>query len=293
MATGPPTPTTAPTPAASHRRLSPYTISLLAGGVAGTAVDVLLFPLDTLKTRLQSPTTFLFSGGFRGIYSGLLPVLLGSAPSASLFFVTYDTTKSLNHPLLPRDSPKTHVIAASLGELAACSIRIPVEVLKQRAQARHFPTSSAALKDILSLRHIHGYGVVTRELYRGGLVTILREIPFTIIQFPLWEAWKRWWARGRPSNTTTPIESAVLGSLAGGFSAFVTTPLDVLKTRMMLARRGGGGPGTVGGILKELVRKEGYRGLMKGWVPRVMWIGAGGAIFLGAYDAARGVLEKM
>jgi solute carrier family 25 S-adenosylmethionine transporter 26 len=28
--------------------------ALAAGGLAGTAVDVALFPLDTIKTRLQS-----------------------------------------------------------------------------------------------------------------------------------------------------------------------------------------------------------------------------------------------
>ena len=30
-----------------------YTIALLAGGCAGTAVDVTLFPVDTIKTRMQ------------------------------------------------------------------------------------------------------------------------------------------------------------------------------------------------------------------------------------------------
>jgi hypothetical protein len=30
-----------------------YTIALLAGGCAGTSVDVTLFPIDTIKTRMQ------------------------------------------------------------------------------------------------------------------------------------------------------------------------------------------------------------------------------------------------
>lgn len=52
-----------------------------AGGVAGTAVDVILFPFDTLKTRLQSAEGFAKAGGFRGIYSGLASCASGSAPS--------------------------------------------------------------------------------------------------------------------------------------------------------------------------------------------------------------------
>ena len=53
------------------------------------AVDGTLFPLDTLKTRLQSPDGFRQSGGFRGIYSGLGPAILGSAPTGKLFLVSY------------------------------------------------------------------------------------------------------------------------------------------------------------------------------------------------------------
>ena len=44
-------------------------------------VDIVLFPLDTVKTRLQSKSGFRASGGFRGIYSGILPTAVGSAPS--------------------------------------------------------------------------------------------------------------------------------------------------------------------------------------------------------------------
>ncbi|CAB4418979.1 unnamed protein product [Rhizophagus irregularis] len=54
--------------------------ALVAGGIAGTAVDVALFPLDTLKTRLQSKSGFKASGGFRGIYSGLTSAVIGSSP---------------------------------------------------------------------------------------------------------------------------------------------------------------------------------------------------------------------
>jgi solute carrier family 25 S-adenosylmethionine transporter 26 len=73
---------------------------MVAGGLAGTSVDVALFPIDTLKTRLQSPQGFLKAGGFRGIYNGLGAAAAGSAPGAALFFSTYevsdDETKNKN-----------------------------------------------------------------------------------------------------------------------------------------------------------------------------------------------------
>ena len=70
--------------------------------MAGTTVDLSLYPLDTLKTRLQSASGFAAAGGFNGIYRGVGSAIVGSAPGAALFFITYDTIKrsfSQNVPL--------------------------------------------------------------------------------------------------------------------------------------------------------------------------------------------------
>jgi solute carrier family 25 S-adenosylmethionine transporter 26 len=75
----------------SGTKQQPIAVSLLCGGIAGFAVDVSLYPLDTLKTRLQSPGGFFSSGGFRGIYKGLGATAIGSAPGAALFFGCYET----------------------------------------------------------------------------------------------------------------------------------------------------------------------------------------------------------
>ena len=61
--------------------------------MAGLSVDVSLFPLDTLKTRLQAPGGFIKAGGFSGVYNGLFSAAAGSMPGAALFFCTYDKTR--------------------------------------------------------------------------------------------------------------------------------------------------------------------------------------------------------
>lgn len=43
-------------------------------------MDLLFYPLDTLKTRLQSSQGFVNSGGLKGVYRGVGSVLIGSAP---------------------------------------------------------------------------------------------------------------------------------------------------------------------------------------------------------------------
>ncbi|KAI9667630.1 MAG: S-adenosylmethionine transporter [Bathelium mastoideum] len=287
---------------------SPYIRSLIAGGIAGTTVDLSLYPIDTLKTRLQSAQGFQPAGGFRGIYAGVGSALVGSAPSAALFFITYEATKrTLLWPPSPSTSaasslsadingsatgtssrwsePLAHMAAASLGEVAACAVRVPTEVVKQRAQASHFARSRDAWRAITAQRHVHGTPHVVRELYRGLGATVLREVPFTVIQFPLWEALKTWWA-GRPERggvgQVSGLESAVFGSVSGAVAAGVTTPLDVLKTRLMLSRERQGMVAMLGKILRE----NGPRAFWAGIGPRVLWISAGGAIFLGSYQWA-------
>ncbi|XP_046547621.1 S-adenosylmethionine mitochondrial carrier protein-like [Haliotis rubra] len=263
-----------------------FKIALVAGACAGTSVDVILFPLDTIKTRLQSQHGFRKAGGFRGIYSGLMSAALGSAPTAALFFCSYEATKhAFSQVLAGSMAPVGHMAAASLGEVAACLIRVPVEVVKQRTQANHTHSSLHTLRVTLASEGFQG-------LYRGYFSTVAREVPFSFIQFPLWEYFKMKWS----SHTGRPIEawqSAVCGAAAGGLSAGVTTPLDVAKTRIMLAKantdvaRGG-----IGHALRVVHAERGVNGLFAGITPRVAWISIGGAVFLGVYEKVQIVMKR-
>ena len=225
-------------------------------------------------------------------------------PSAASFFLVYDGVKrsllaDAHHSQATQSS--IHMLASSLGEIAACAIRVPTEVVKQRAQAGLFGGSSLlALKDILAFRRQNnGYRIMMRELYRGGGITIVREIPFTIVQFSLWEYLKSSYSlyqhqsHGREEGMVTALESALFGSAAGAVAAGATTPLDVLKTRIMLARSAHVekrmGPGAFN-LLAQIRRVEGLAGLFSGFGPRVAWISAGGAIFLGTYQWAWNLL---
>ncbi|XP_029456909.1 S-adenosylmethionine mitochondrial carrier protein isoform X4 [Rhinatrema bivittatum] len=146
-----------------------FLISLLAGGTAGVCVDLVLFPLDTIKTRLQSPQGFSKTGGFRGIYAGVPSTAVGSFPNAAAFFVTYEYVKSmLTFSSSSYLSPVTHMCAASLGEIVACLIRVPSEVIKQRAQVSPSCSTYQMLANTLHQEGIWG-------LYRGYKSTVLRE----------------------------------------------------------------------------------------------------------------------
>ncbi|NXU17897.1 SAMC protein, partial [Pardalotus punctatus] len=257
---------------------------LKAGGVAGVCVDLILFPLDTVKTRLQSPQGFRKAGGFRGIYAGVPSTAIGSFPNAAAFFITYENVKSvLPHGSSSYLSPATHMVAASLGEVVACLIRVPSEVVKQRAQVSPSSSTLRILSHTLYHEGIQG-------LYRGYKSTVLREIPFSLVQFPLWESLKDLWS-WKQGHVVDSWQSAVCGAFAGGFAAAVTTPLDVAKTRIMLAKAGSSNArGNVLAALGGVWRTQGLSGLFAGVVPRMAAISLGGFIFLGTYEKTRQLL---
>ena len=65
------------------------------------------------------------------------------------------------------------------------------------------------------------------------------KIPFTSLQFPMYEFFKHRLSLllyHKPASLR-PYEASLCGSVAGGIAAAVTTPLDVLKTRIMLDLR--------------------------------------------------------
>ncbi|KAL9186338.1 hypothetical protein ACHAXT_005576 [Thalassiosira profunda] len=283
----------------SHERHTPFLTSLVAGGLAGTTVDLALFPIDTLKTRLQSPHGFVAAGGFRGVYRGVLAAAAGSSPGAALFFGTYETMKpklaNIQRSYLGEASSPalTHMLAASIGEAAACLVRVPTEVVKSKMQtnAAGSSTVTSTLQLVLAEKDGRAFASgVFGGLYRGYGITLMREVPFAFIQFPLYERFKVEWARAQ-GRDTSPLQAAACGSLGGGIAAAFTTPLDVIKTRLMLGSDKNGVPYKgARDVVQRLMNEEGSAVLFSGIQPRVMWISIGGFVFFGAYESYRSVL---
>nr|GLL18406.1 S-adenosylmethionine carrier 1, chloroplastic/mitochondrial-like isoform X2 [Ipomoea trifida] len=86
-------------------------------------------------------------------------------------------------------------------------------------------------------------------------------------------------------------ENAMIGAFAGAVTGAITTPLDVIKTRLMVqgsARQYQGVLHCVGTIARE----EGTSALFKGMGPRVLWIGIGGSIFFGVLEKTKQLLAQ-
>lgn len=137
-------------------------------------------------------------------------------------------------------TPLVHAAASSLAELVSCALLTPAEVIKQNAQMVSSSTSPNATLSTLSR-----FRSQPLALWRGYTALAGRNLPFTGLQFPLFERLKQGIKRYRDERGLTRgtvVESGLVtaGSAgsAGAVAAVLTTPVDVVKTRIMLAAAG-------------------------------------------------------
>uniref|UniRef100_A0A0K0EET8 S-adenosylmethionine mitochondrial carrier protein n=1 Tax=Strongyloides stercoralis TaxID=6248 RepID=A0A0K0EET8_STRER len=259
----------------------------VCGGFAGLSVDLALYPIDTIKTRIQSENGFIKSGGFKNIYKGIGAVALGAAPGSAAFFITYKKLQDLSFS--NKKSPLTDAFCASVGEISACIVRVPTEHIKQLAQTSRYKLAKGNLIEIMKCElRLNGF----MGLYRGYFSTVCREIPFSFIQFPIWEGMKVKWAESRNKDKCSPFESAIFGSIAGSFSAFLTTPLDVAKTRIMLDINNIYKKSILN-VWKSIVKNEKPKQLYAGASVRTMWMGLGGFIYFFGYEFSMKLWEDL
>ncbi|KAF2856032.1 mitochondrial carrier protein-like protein [Plenodomus tracheiphilus IPT5] len=317
---------------------------LIAGAIAAFTVDLLVYPLDTIKTRIQSPEyakTYTNSATgkpnpllFRGVYQGIGSVIIATLPSSGAFFTTYERTKSLFTRLNTTSSspngvlplPLIHASASSLAELVSCAILTPAEVIKQNAQMVNTTASNTTASNA-TVQTLKKFRSNPLALWRGYTALAGRNLPFTAMQFPMFESLKLRIKGYRDQRGLTKgdiVESAWITALsagsAGAVAAVITTPIDVIKTRIMLSagnessssktspssQSKGGLVDALGNMRKqeskarksgwavgqEILREKGVKGLWRGGALRAVWTFVGAGLYLGAYESGRVYLAR-
>lgn len=87
-----------------------------------------------------------------------------------------------------------------------------------------------------------------------------------------------------------PWETVVVGAVTGGFASVLTTPFDVIKTRMMTAPQGLEVSMQMAAM--TILREEGPLALFRGAVPRFFWVAPLGAMNFAGYELLRKAMDK-
>lgn len=261
---------------------------LSAAAVARSISIFTMYPVDTIKTRIQMglPNPLRLNG----LYKGVAGSLMGQVPYGVLTFGSYEMYKKSLLERFPNVKPVfLYAFAAILGDLTGSGWLCPSEVVKQQMQAGMYSSTTQAVSSIWEKKGISG-------LYQGYWGGVARDVPFRVAQLTTFELTKNLYlrvkkrrleAKGHSSSNVelSAIDAAACGAIAGTFSAAITTPLDRIKTILMTDSGAYGG--TVLSCASKIWRDEGLAGFCAGMIPRVTYIAPSVVIFFVAYEVTK------
>lgn len=105
-----------------------------------------------------------------------------------------------------------------------------------------------------------------KGMYKGSTITLLRDVPYSMIFFPLNATMQNWFMDEHGNIPLGGLLTA--GMVAGCFAAGLMTPMDVIKTRVQ-AEKGNKLEVKFFDMFKKIFKTEGIKGLYKGAVPRM------------------------
>jgi solute carrier family 25 iron transporter 28/37 len=167
----------------------------------------------------------------------------------------------------------------------------PADVVKQRLQVASSPYRGT-LDCVSSMLRTEG----PLAFYRSLRTTLVMNVPFTAVHFAAYESAKKVLTPASVASADDAPLAAQLaaGGVAGGAAAALTTPLDVVKTRLQLEGVGSAtryGSSAVFPTLARIARDEGAAALAAGWAPRVLFHVPAAAVCWGTYETCKRVLK--
>lgn len=257
----------------------------MAGAIARGFAQTLLHPVDVIRTRIQARDVVM-SWKPAVFMKGVVPQISLAIPAGAIQFLAFEAAKDKLKEWFPDEkiSQTRLLVAGAIGALAAATCRVPQEVLKQRIQADIYPNIVVAVKETLIKQ---GPG----SLYKGSMATISRDVPWNALSFMFHGQGKKIFEsiKGRkPAND----ENLVIAGMSGAIAAIIMTPVDVVKTRIMTQSLGHSHYSGIIGTLKKIVAEEGAPTLMKGVLPRIVFLAPLAGITFSVYEGVVANIRK-
>ena len=122
-------------------------------------------------------------------------------------------------------------------------------------------------------------------LYKGASACLLRDVPFSMIYFPTYNHLKRDMFGESPTKKLGVLQLLTAGAIAGMPAAYLTTPCDVIKTRLQVEARKG--EATYSGLTdcaRKIMKDEGFKAFFKGGPARILRSSPQFGFTLAAYE---------
>uniref|UniRef100_A0A8C7Y154 Mitochondrial glutamate carrier 1 n=1 Tax=Oryzias sinensis TaxID=183150 RepID=A0A8C7Y154_9TELE len=265
---------------------------LINGGIAGLIGVTCVFPIDLAKTRLQNQQNgsrlytsmsdclikTIRSEGYFGMYRGAAVNLTLVTPEKAIKLAHHRNFEKIveNKMLAGCGAGTCQVIVTTpmemlkiqlqdAGRIAAQRKLMPETVAAGTVETKS-PTAMQLTRQLLREKGIAG-------LYKGLGATLLRDVPFSIIYFPLFANLNNLGKKDVDGPAPFYV-SFISGCLAGSTAAVAVNPVDVIKTRLQSLNRAST-EDTYSGVtdcIRKIMRNEGPSAFLKGAYCRALVI---------------------
>ncbi|XP_036282715.1 mitochondrial uncoupling protein 3 [Pipistrellus kuhlii] len=289
-------------------------VKFLGAGMAACFADLLTFPLDTAKVRLQiqgenqasqaarsiqyrgvlgTILTMVRTEGLRSPYSGLVAGLQRQMSFASIRIGLYDSVKQLYTPKGSEHSSFiTRILAGCTTGAMAVTCAQPTDVVKVRFQAnKHFgPDGSKKYSGTMD-----AYRTIAREeglrgLWKGTFPNITRNAIVNCAEMVTYDIIKEKLLDYHLLTDNFPCH--FVSAFGAGFCAtVVASPVDVVKTRYMNSL-----PGQYRSPLDcmlKMVAREGASAFYKGFTPSFLRLGIWNVVMFVTYEQLKRALMNV
>ncbi|XP_068927156.1 putative mitochondrial transporter UCP3 [Petaurus breviceps papuanus] len=289
-------------------------VKVLGAGTAACFADLLTFPLDTAKVRLQiqgeSQTeqaiqnvryrgvlgtigTMVKTEGATSLYNGLVAGLQRQMSFASIRIGLYDSVKQFYTPKGAENSSiMIRILAGCTTGAMAVTCAQPTDVVKVRFQAsvrlgsgssRKYSGTMDAYRTIAKEEGIRG-------LWKGTLPNIARNAIVNCAEMVTYDMIKEALIDHHLMTDNFPCH--FVSAFAAGFCAtVVANPVDVVKTRYINSPPGRYSS-TMNCMLKTL-RQEGPTAFYKGFTPSFLRLGSWNVMMFVTYEQLKRALMKL
>eukprot|EP01094_Clydonella_sp_ATCC50884_P009370 TRINITY_DN188_c0_g1_i1.p1 TRINITY_DN188_c0_g1~~TRINITY_DN188_c0_g1_i1.p1 ORF type:complete len:298 (-),score=82.04 TRINITY_DN188_c0_g1_i1:369-1262(-) len=259
-----------------------------SGAVAGIIGVSCTYPLDFAKTRLQKQVKLEYTGvfdclkkvraqaGVGGWYNGLRPNLAGIIPEKAIKLAANDQLRHMLRDEHGHLSIGGELVAGAGAGFCQVVVTTPMEIVKIRCQL-----TGASMGQVVSDLGLRG-------LYRGYIPTLSRDVWFSLWFFPMQAKMKEYLLHDTDSEGERMAKSFFAGISAGCLGAAISTPTDVIKTRVQASNGG-----TIPSVIRDTIREEGMSAFMKGWKPRCIAIAPLFGIAIMVYDIQKRIVRSL
>ncbi len=269
------------------------------------------------RGTLDAARKIVRSEGLKVLWRGTPAALAMAVPQVGIYMPTYEALKSrllgselLGAPGSEGAQLQAAMLSGTISRTLAVVITSPLERWRTRAQAGID----------LNWRSVTGCRNTFASLWRGTVATLARDVPFSGIYWLVTEKARKTLSRrsaaaanhGSGSRSANDNDNGsfkdvayvnlLSGTIGGTVAATLTTPLDVVKTRIQVS--GGGAPSSGGAMgamaaedvgvrrmLARIVAKEGVGRLFDGATARAARAAPSCAIVLTSYEVLKKILK--